>query len=257
MGRLTGKLNGAFEDFKVKVGYRESALVEEYCDRIRGRIGNRFFKNPRLAEFCRTISPIDFAAALRRADGARLAALKDSEQQPFFGTAQEASEFLAAVGLPEADPLEQLPRDDAPEITLTTLGADVQTVRFENLSFGQKASILLGALLFSSEQTPLIIDQPEDHLDSQFIARTVVAVLRRIKESRQVIIATHNANIAVLGDAEQIVPMQGYGGVGHIKDVGAVDAPETRKRACEILEGGDAAYRRRGEMYGFEIAPHG
>lgn len=254
MRQLTEKLNDAFEDFKVKVGFREAGLVEDYCDRIRRRISNRFFQNPRLAEFCCAISPIDLAAAVRKGDSAALAALKDEGGEPFFDTTEVAAEFLAQIGQDEAPPLEQLARDDSPQITLTTFGGDAQTIRFENLSFGQKASILLGALLFSSEQTPLIIDQPEDHLDSQFIARTVVAVLRRIKESRQVIIATHNANIAVLGDAEQIVPMQGYGGVGHIKDVGAVDSPETRKRACEILEGGDAAYRRRGEMYGFEVS---
>lgn len=254
MRQLTEKLNGAFEDFKVKVGFKEGELVEEYCERLRSWIGNRFFQNIRLAEFCRVISPIELAAAVSKGDKAGLAALKDSVQQSFFRDPDEAAEFLAAIGAPEIAALEQLTRDDLPEITLTTFGSEVQAVRFENLSFGQKASILLGALLFSSEQTPLIIDQPEDHLDSQFIARTVVAVLRRVKESRQVIIATHNANIAVLGDAEQIVPMQGYGGVGHIKDVGAVDAPETRRRACEILEGGDAAYRKRGEMYGFEVA---
>ena len=67
------------------------------------------------------------------------------------------------------------------------------------------------------------------------------------------IIATHNANITVLGDAEQIVPLQGYEGRGLTRDVGSVDAFKTRKRACEILEGGEAAYQRRGEMYGFEI----
>lgn len=253
MRQLTEKLNGAFEDFKVKVGFKESDLVEDYCDRIRGRIGNRFFQNVRLAEFCKAIAPIELAAAVQKGDSVGLAGLSDSAQQPFFRSTDEAAEFLAAVGAPEVAGLEQISRDDLPEITLTTFGSEVQAVRFENLSFGQKASILLGALLFSSEQTPLIIDQPEDHLDSQFIARTVVAVLRRVKESRQVIIATHNANIAVLGDAEQIIPMQGYGGAGHIKDVGAVDAPETRRRACEILEGGDAAYRKRGEMYGFEV----
>jgi hypothetical protein len=78
-------------------------------------------------------------------------------------------------------------------------------------------------------------------------------VLRRVKESRQVIIATHNANITVLGDAEQIVPLQGYEGRGRTRDVGSVDSPATRRRACEILEGGESAYRRRGEMYGYEV----
>jgi ABC-type lipoprotein export system ATPase subunit len=44
-----------------------------------------------------------------------------------------------------------------------------------------------------------VIDQPEDHLDSAFIYDAVVKTLRKVKERRQVIVATHNANIAVLG----------------------------------------------------------
>jgi predicted ATPase len=47
-----------------------------------------------------------------------------------------------------------------------------------------------------------LIDQPEDNLDSEFIYKTIVKTLRKIKEQRQVIIVTHNPNIAVLGDAE-------------------------------------------------------
>jgi predicted ATP-dependent endonuclease of OLD family len=85
-------------------------------------------------------------------------------------------------------------------------------------------------LLCSHDAAPLIIDQPEDHLDSAFIFETIVTTLRNIKERRQVILATHNPNIAVLGDAELIVPMQGFGNVGRIRDSGAVDADSTRKR---------------------------
>src|SRR5580700_5887366 len=80
---------------------------------------------------------------------------------------------------------------------------------FQNLSLGQQQSILLSILLFSKSKTPLIIDQPEDNLDSEFIYKTLVRSLRLIKERRQVIIVTHNANIAVLGDAELIIPLRG------------------------------------------------
>lgn len=254
---LTGKLNEAFEEFKefkVDLALREGGLIDSYAAWIRNRIGNRFFQNVRLAEFCQAISPIDLAQALRSRDDAGLLGLTDSAGEVFLDSADQVAQFRSEIGDEEQlMELEHVQRDDFPEITLTTIGQTPQVVRFESLSFGQKASILLAALLFSSEQTPLIIDQPEDHLDSQFISRTVVSVLRRIKEARQVIIATHNANITVLGDAEQIVPMQGYEGKGLIRDVGSVDATATRARACEILEGGEAAYKRRGEMYGFDL----
>ena len=76
------------------------------------------------------------------------------------------------------------------------------------LSLGQQQSILLAILLHSKNNYPLIIDQPEDNLDSEFIYKSIVRNLRRIKEKRQVIIVTHNPNIGVLGDAELIIPLK-------------------------------------------------
>ena len=55
-------------------------------------------------------------------------------------------------------------------------------------------------MLSSNSDRPLIIDQPEDNLDDEFIYTTLVPVLRRAKERRQVIIVTHNPNVVVLGD---------------------------------------------------------
>jgi predicted ATPase len=53
-----------------------------------------------------------------------------------------------------------------------------------------------------------IIDQPEDNLDGEFIYSSFVLALRRAKERRQIVIVTHNANISVLGDAEQIIVLK-------------------------------------------------
>lgn len=254
MRKLTDQLNYAFDEFKVKLGFREGAVMDDYVNWVREAIGGRFLIGRRVDNLCRSTAPIELADLARRGDIAQLRALTDDAGSVYFADDEEAAGFAATLLRHDVGKLELVAPDDRPEISLTTeVQSKPRKVDFENLSFGQKASILLGALLFSSEQSPLIIDQPEDHLDSQFIARTVVSVLRRVKESRQVIIATHNANITVLGDAEQIVPLQGYEGRGLTRDVGSVDASKTRKRACEILEGGESAYRRRGEMYGFEI----
>ena len=73
---------------------------------------------------------------------------------------------------------------------------------FAKLSLGQQQSVLLALMLSSTTDRPLIIDQPEDNLDGEFIYKTLVPVLCRAKERRQVIIVTHNPNVAVLGDAE-------------------------------------------------------
>ncbi len=124
------------------------------------------------------------------------------------------------------------------------------TREFSKLSLGQQQSILLTLLLSSDGNNPLIIDQPEDNLDGEFIYSSFVPVLRRAKERRQIVIVTHNANIAVLGDAEQIVILKAHGDAAVITARGSIDHTETRDNACSILEGARAAFQRRAKIYG-------
>lgn len=105
--------------------------------------------------------------------------------------------------------------------------------------------------LVAESNIPLIMDQPEDDLDNTFIFKTVVTTLRKIKETRQVIVVTHNANIAVLGDSELLLPMQRSGDTGRVSDRGSVDRTETKKAVQDILEGGELAFRKRKEIYGY------
>jgi hypothetical protein len=65
-----------------------------------------------------------------------------------------------------------------------------------------------------------------------------------------VILVTHNANIAVLGDSELLFPMKRSGDSGRVDERGSVDRPETKKAVQEILEGGELAFKRRKEIYG-------
>jgi hypothetical protein len=98
--------------------------------------------------------------------------------------------------------------------------------------------------------TPLIIDQPEDDLDNQFIFDEIVQTLRREKESRQFLIATHNANLPVSGDAELIVVLAADETGGWIAQRGSIDDPELREPVENILEGGHDAFLIRKEKYG-------
>ena len=74
--------------------------------------------------------------------------------------------------------------------------------------------------------------------------------LRKIKEARQVIIVTHNPNIAVLGDAELIIPLKSTSIKSHVMSAGSIDRKETREMCCEILEGGKNAFKQRQTIYG-------
>jgi predicted ATPase len=105
-------------------------------------------------------------------------------------------------------------------------------------------------MLTSESTAPLIVDQPEDNLDSEFIYKTLVPVIRMAKERRQVIVVTHNANIAVLGDAEQIIVLKATSEHALITSRGSIDEPRTRDEACAILEGSREAFERRARIYG-------
>lgn len=92
-------------------------------------------------------------------------------------------------------------------------------------------------MLSSDSRYPLIIDQPEDNLDSEFVFHSLVPVLRAAKERRQIIVVTHNPNIAVLGDAEKIIAFKSTSDKSMVVADGSIDDQETRKAVCQILEG--------------------
>ena len=153
--------------------------------------------------------------------------------------------MLTHLGEPKVKyALERCEVHDRPELYVTKKimhgGKERYLTRaFSRLSLGQQQSILLTLLLSSDGNDPLIIDQSEDNLDGEFIYGSFLPVLRRAKERRQIVIVTHNANIAVLGDAEQIVVLKVNGDTGMITSRGSIDDPLTRKEACSILEGAE------------------
>jgi len=118
----------------------------------------------------------------------------------------------------------------------------------EHHSLGQRASALILFVLGQRENDVILIDQPEDDLDSKTIYDDVITLIRKLKPSVQFIFATHNPNITVLGDAEQII------GCSYIDEKvkiqsGALDAPEQQEMIVDIMEGGKDAFERRKEIY--------
>ena len=124
------------------------------------------------------------------------------------------------------------------------------------LSTGQRATAVLLLLLLESD-SPLVVDQPEDDLDNRFVTEGIVPRVRREKRRRQFVFSTHNANIPVLGDAEQIIGLDAFGdaqgGSVHVKaeHTGSIDSKPVRELVEEILEGGKDAFEMRRLKYGF------
>jgi ABC-type lipoprotein export system ATPase subunit len=126
----------------------------------------------------------------------------------------------------------------------------------DRLSAGQRATAVLMLLLLEAD-APLIVDQPEDDLDNQFIVQHVVETMRTAKETRQFVFSSHNPNIPVLGDAEQIVGLTPTVESGVDQTIidgtlcGAIDTPKVKDLIKVQLEGGEQAFRTRKRKYGF------
>ncbi|GAA3973750.1 TrlF family AAA-like ATPase [Allohahella marinimesophila] len=140
-------------------------------------------------------------------------------------------------------------------------GTDHITVRYEitydgvdirKLSPGTRGIVLLLLYLAldDSDDRPLIIDQPEENLDPKSVFDELVALFIAAKAKRQVIMVTHNANLVINTDADQIIVAEAgphpSGGLPPIRyTAGGLENAEIRKAVCNILEGGEAAFRER------------
>jgi len=136
--------------------------------------------------------------------------------------------------------------NDAPEIYYNDRAIS------EGLSPGQKCTAILPVIFLRSATIPLIIDQLEDNLDSQLIFELVVDTLRSLKEKRQIIVATHNPNIPVSGDAEQIIVLDAESeSKSIIIHQASIDDEKIIDNVKNLLEGGEDAFKIRGRKYGF------
>ena len=124
----------------------------------------------------------------------------------------------------------------------------------EELSPGERGIVLLiFYLALSKECKPIIIDQPEDNLDNQSVFSKLVPCICKAKQKRQVIIVTHNPNIAIACDAEQIVyckKEQNNNKICYIS--GSIENPEIRSHVVDVLEGTMPAFELRRLKYEFE-----
>lgn len=120
------------------------------------------------------------------------------------------------------------------------------------LSPGEKGLLLLVFYLhLDKEKTPLIIDQPEDNLDNDSIFSILAACIRQAKKSRQVILVTHNPNLAVGADAEQIlyVSLDKAAGYKFSYESGSIENPRINDVIVKILEGSKPAFVQRRLKY--------
>ena len=134
----------------------------------------------------------------------------------------------------------------SPRYSLTYAGQEIG-----QLSPGERGLLLLVFyLLVDKDDIPIVIDQPEENLDNQTIYRVLVKCIKRAKERRQVIMVTHNPNLAVVCDAEQIVYASCDKAASKFEyEAGAIEQEEIKNRVVQILEGTEPAFKNRQMKY--------
>lgn len=255
--KASSALKEVLSDLRVKLQYVESGFSEEAVEIITSAMNWRTVNFQKARAIVEKLTIKELIGAITKSQISPLTAIRvDDNVQLFSDT--EAKGILVKLGEPSIRAaLERCHIDDLPKLTVTRRIGEEESVQFvqrdfSQLSLGQQQSVLLALILSSDSKRPLIIDQPEDNLDSEFIFHTFVPVLRRAKERRQVIIVTHNANIAVLGDAEQLIVFKSNSDQSKIVARGSIDDTVARNAACKILEGAREAFTRRARIYGIQ-----
>lgn len=122
----------------------------------------------------------------------------------------------------------------------------------QELSPGERGALLLiFYLILDNDDIPLIIDQPEENLDNESVYRILVHFIKKVKEKRQIIIVTHNPNLAIVCDADQIINMQiEKENKNTVKfQSGAIEDDVMNKAIINILEGTLPAFNNRDLKY--------
>lgn len=232
--QLTERFNGRIEvrvDKSGELGAYEAALVEL----LQG--SNLRYKNlaQKLAE---KLSPRELVNAIESEDAARIAEVGGINED-------RATRLLAHLENHSLSTLLLAPLNDAVDFALLD-GQEYKVTR--NLSMGQRCTVVLPMLLAEGREA-ILLDQPEDHLDNAFIVDTLVSAIRQRSATGQVIVATHNANIPVLGEAAQVIVLASDGRRGFVSSADELDSDPSVQAITTLMEGGREAFSKRAEFY--------
>ncbi len=151
---------------------------------------------------------------------------------------------------------EGLRGDAGAELLVTEVGDEVVIELLDGTSFkssdflsmGQRCTAVLPIILQHNERI-IVLDQPEDHLDNAFVVGTLVKAIRARGGSAQTIIATHNPNVPVLGNADFVAHLESDGDRCFVQVAGALDDVAVVNSITNIMEGGREAFQRRAAFY--------
>ena len=204
-----------------------SGIRKDVCERISKRISP--------SKFTTLIIENDFETL------ARLAEIDEENAKKVLNNlnAKDALEDVLSLAY-------QCYPQDVPKIEFRK--EDEEYYPLSGLSVGQKCSALL-IIALSEGDRPIIIDQPEDSLDTSSIYKDIVSKLRLNKEKRQFILTTHNSSVGVASDSDNFIILKSDANHGALVQSGAIDRQPVKNAVIGYLEGGPEPYALRNQKY--------
>ena len=224
----------------IRASVTRSADVGAYVNAIIANlVGSGLHYNTLAPRVASRMSPLELVTVVEEGDASTLAEVAEISQE-------RAAAMIAQLRTNDTAQIVSAPIGDG--VTLELLdGTEYKPT--EDLSIGQRCTVVLSVLLQAHLRT-LIVDQPEDHLDNSFVTNTLVDTLRNRQPDDQMIFASHNANIPVLGEADRVVLMGSDGRRAFVLHHGELDEEASVRAVTSVMEGGLEAFQRRAEFYG-------
>ncbi len=224
---------------RIEIRVSRSGELVEYEGALVGLLqGSNLQYKPLAATLAQRLSPRELLAYVEDSNSDAIA---ESSQI----TKDRALRLVAHLKAREIAPLLLAPLEDSVDFALLD-GTEYKPTR--HLSMGQRCTVVLPMLL-AADQESILLDQPEDHLDNAFIVETLVQAIRDRADAGQVIVATHNANIPVLGDAQEVIVLTSDGRHGFVTTAGPLDQQDVVDSVTTLMEGGAEAFAKRAAFY--------
>jgi hypothetical protein len=227
---------------RIKVRISPCADRSNYVETLKSLARGAKLRESDLKLLANQLHPNALVDLVLTEDTARLAELSGLRAE----NCQKLIGSLQSHNLSELFELDVVPLLDRPEIKYEVEPGHDKALN--ELSVGGKGTVIISLALIEGEM-PLIIDQPEEPLDTLAIHEQIVGTLRREKDARQFIFTTHNPNVAVGGDAELSHILQATADRGTISSSGGVDQEQTNRLLLHHLEGGGIAFDLRAKKY--------
>lgn len=226
---------------RVQISVKPSGNKSAYSKWLTEKLDGRRVKSYHIETVVDRYRPRHLASAVRNATAQQLmddTGITETVASSIFMTLRQAPGFLYE--------LEELVEDDLPDIRMRLKDGSYRPL--DQLSTGQKFTVII-LLALTDDDKPIIYDQPEDALDTALIFTDIAQLLRRAKDNRQFIFATHNANMSVAADLDLAIVVKGTATEAQVDLTGGIEDPEVRGSLIEYLEGGPEAVEHRMGKY--------